>query len=572
VRLLDSAGNPYDQDPNTPGVQEYLLTTDASGYYRFDNLPAGDYIVQITEANFLPGGVLETLNSSGTDELLPNNNVDRNDNGIGTTPIPGTGIVSGVVTLGPVEPTGETDIGSGGQGTQDSRANMTVDFGFTPPVDLIVTKDDGLNAIVVGNTTTYTVNIFNNTAAAINNVTFTDNVPVANPEGFDPASVRWTCSSTPGGLCPASSGTGATINETIASIPAGGRLVYLITGRVRPCTTGCGVSIVNTATVTDGVITRTDDDTNGIIFDPPRGSKTGTVIDGTRIRWEMVWFSTADPALPGQAVVIGDTLRPGQTFAGNLSCQALGTSVTVSCIFNGSAVLWEGTLAGGDANRLIIGFDVTVPGPGEYDNAATLTRPGTNLRVDATANVATGGQATDGEGSDGGTRTDPVTVNPIVTITPVPPFGGPGSIVDWVIDINNPDPGRVLSDVVVVITLPEGVDFVEVIGLPPGLVVSVDGNVITITIGNLPPGSLAFTVRTRISPSLRPPFSLTVTASLNICPCSGSATITSVTQLPATGELPPLSPGRLLLLLSTTGALVLLLAQVRRRKPKRTIG
>lgn len=105
MRLLDSASNPYLTWTNAAGVQEYLVTTDVSGYYRFDNLPAGDYIVQILEANFLAGGRLLTYASSTPDEILPNNDVDRNDNGIGTAFIPGTGIVSGVVTLLPASRT-----------------------------------------------------------------------------------------------------------------------------------------------------------------------------------------------------------------------------------------------------------------------------------------------------------------------------------------------------------------------------------------------------------------------------------------------------------------------------------
>jgi uncharacterized repeat protein (TIGR01451 family) len=47
VRLLDSSGNPVD-DPNLPGTQDYVTTTDASGFYNFVNLPAGTYRVEFT--------------------------------------------------------------------------------------------------------------------------------------------------------------------------------------------------------------------------------------------------------------------------------------------------------------------------------------------------------------------------------------------------------------------------------------------------------------------------------------------------------------------------------------------
>jgi uncharacterized repeat protein (TIGR01451 family) len=197
---------------------------------------------------------------------------------------------------------------------------MTVDFGFTPPTGLIITKDDGLNAVMTGSTTTYTVNIFNNTGVDQANVVFTDNVPVTDPEGFDPASVSWTCTSTPGGLCPNGVGTSPTINETIALIPTGGRVIYSISGRVRPCQTGCGVSITNIVTLGTG---ESDDDVDGIIADPPTGVKVGTVVNGTTIHWEMTWSSTTAAGI-GQTVVITDTIPAGQTFAGNLSCQPQG--------------------------------------------------------------------------------------------------------------------------------------------------------------------------------------------------------------------------------------------------------
>ncbi|NWF71026.1 MAG: carboxypeptidase regulatory-like domain-containing protein [Chloroflexi bacterium] len=544
VRLLSSAGVPVD-DPNQAGVQDYIITTDASGYYRFDNLPAGDYIVQIMEVNFQAGGVLLNYNSSTPDELLPNNDADRNDNGIGTTFIPGTGIISGVVTLGTAEPTGETDIGTGGQGTVDIRANMTVDFGFTPPTGLIITKDDGLNAILVGSTTTYTVNIFNNTGVVQNNVQFLDDVPTLNPEGFDPATISWTCSSAPAGLCPNAAGTNANINETIATIPVGGRVIYTITGQVRPCQTACGVSITNTARLGTG---EQATDVDGIISDPPQGSKTGTVIDGTRIRWEMVWFSTTAPNI-GQAVVISDTLQANQTFAGNLSCVAQGSSIQLSCSFANNTITWQGTIFGGAANQIVIGFDVTVPGGGSYLNNAVLTRPGTNVRIDANASV----NITQGQPAQ----------NPTISITPNPPFVAPGANVDWTVIVTNPN-GNSLNNVVVTVVIPDGLVILGV-DVPAGATFTINGNVVTINILSLPPGAYPpIIIHTRIQNGVRTPFALTATASLNVCPCTASGTVVSATQLPSTGEPRWISFRELLLVLAV--GIGLLALRSRRRQ------
>ncbi len=131
VELLTAAGASIDPDGAGPLTQT-LTTTDANGYYRFDNLLAGSYRVRVTA----PGGFV----SSTTDEATGDADVDGgpdapSDNGIGT----GNTATSGVITLGPGEPTGETDLvgGANPQGGPDNQANMTVDFGFrAPPVPL----------------------------------------------------------------------------------------------------------------------------------------------------------------------------------------------------------------------------------------------------------------------------------------------------------------------------------------------------------------------------------------------------------------------------------------------------
>ncbi len=133
----DASGNPT-------GAALATDTTANGGYYLFDNLPSGSYVVVIPASNFT--GVLNGYWSSGATrnndgsltELAapdPDNDVDSEDNGqrnlFGS--LPGA-VASPAVTLGlgPVEPTGETDLETGiGQGAQpDARANMTVDFGF----------------------------------------------------------------------------------------------------------------------------------------------------------------------------------------------------------------------------------------------------------------------------------------------------------------------------------------------------------------------------------------------------------------------------------------------------------
>jgi hypothetical protein len=119
-------------------------TTQGGGYYRFDGLAAGDYYVQVDPTNFAVGGPLEGRRSStgSLQNANPNSDIDKDDNGIDpatTADYTATGdtkgVISNVVTLGPgkSEPAAETELSATGQGAEDLRGNMTVDFGFITP-------------------------------------------------------------------------------------------------------------------------------------------------------------------------------------------------------------------------------------------------------------------------------------------------------------------------------------------------------------------------------------------------------------------------------------------------------
>ncbi len=154
-------------------------TTQGGGYYRFDGLNAGDYYVQVDPTNFAIGGPLEGRRSStgAGQNADPNTDIDLDDNGIepatsadytalGDT----TGVVSGIITLGPgkTEPLAEADLSATGQGADDNRANMTVDFGFITPkfaVGNYVWEDannDGLQGASEAGINDVTVTLFKN--------------------------------------------------------------------------------------------------------------------------------------------------------------------------------------------------------------------------------------------------------------------------------------------------------------------------------------------------------------------------------------------------------------------------
>ncbi|MFN8381401.1 MAG: sortase [Anaerolineales bacterium] len=122
-------------------------TTDLTGYYRFDNLAAGNYVAVILPNQFASGGPLDGYWSSGTsianggvvtDGIGPDvdtNPADNDDNGVTTFAANVVNYVSSrAVTLGPTanEPVGETDkLPNPDAGEEpDNQSNRTVDFGF----------------------------------------------------------------------------------------------------------------------------------------------------------------------------------------------------------------------------------------------------------------------------------------------------------------------------------------------------------------------------------------------------------------------------------------------------------
>lgn len=136
--FADVDNNGVPDDINSP-LQTVWTTSGAgnTGYYRFDGLVAGNYVVRVDPKNFEAGNPLAGYQNTTATEADPDSAVDSNDNGINPANAnnPQTsvnGILSGAITVGPGtnEPTGETDVGTIGQGVADNRADMTLDFGF----------------------------------------------------------------------------------------------------------------------------------------------------------------------------------------------------------------------------------------------------------------------------------------------------------------------------------------------------------------------------------------------------------------------------------------------------------
>ena len=114
------------------------VTTDASGYYRFDGLAAGNYVARVNAANFTGATLAGYQNTTGSVAAdLDSTSVagQNGEDGINPTgaanSVRTNGILSNTITLGaPGEPTNEADVAAAGQGAVDAAANMTADFGF----------------------------------------------------------------------------------------------------------------------------------------------------------------------------------------------------------------------------------------------------------------------------------------------------------------------------------------------------------------------------------------------------------------------------------------------------------
>ncbi|MDQ7035646.1 MAG: SdrD B-like domain-containing protein [Anaerolineae bacterium] len=128
-----------DADGLPNGAAIATTTSDANGYYIFDGLTAGDYIVALDNANFAATNPLDGLLSStgnGTDNQQDS---DVDENGIDALNAT-YGLLSPTINLTlSSETTTEADLGPDGNGSNGESADnseLTVDFGLYEPLSL----------------------------------------------------------------------------------------------------------------------------------------------------------------------------------------------------------------------------------------------------------------------------------------------------------------------------------------------------------------------------------------------------------------------------------------------------
>lgn len=149
IRLFDLSAFDNKTRDLLPGAVPLVaaVTTANGGFYRFDNLIAGQYVAVATSkvgplANFVSstGGTSKSTAFEPPPALQPPaSKLDNQDEG---TTLTGFFVRTGEITLGPggTAPTNETNLlppgNAASQGTVDNQADMTNDFGFYQPLSL----------------------------------------------------------------------------------------------------------------------------------------------------------------------------------------------------------------------------------------------------------------------------------------------------------------------------------------------------------------------------------------------------------------------------------------------------
>ncbi|MFN6201215.1 MAG: beta strand repeat-containing protein, partial [Acidobacteriota bacterium] len=277
---------------------------------------------------------------------------------VGTAPNT-PGVISGTSTV--TKPAGATEPIT----TNNNGAVTTEVINQNPPAiaNLSVTKA-GTSVVQSSGSIQWQVVVTNAGQGAANGAVFTDTVPAAV------TSVTWTCTAVGGAVCPAASGSGNAISQTIATLPAAGQLIYTINGTA-PSTTQ---TLTNTATITPPAG----------VTDPETSDNTAsalTVVQSTAPTTADLIISKIGPAnvAPNASftyrIVVrnaGPAAANGATVSDNLPDVLTGASVV--CAASGGAACGTQTIGAGN---LLAATITTLPKDGEVTYTVTATAPAT---------------------------------------------------------------------------------------------------------------------------------------------------------------------------------------------------
>ena len=294
---------------------------------------------------------------------------------------PATGPITNTVTVTP--PTGVIDPIPG-----NNSSSVTTAIG-TPPLeaDVSVIKTGPASVSPLG-AISYVVDVVNGGPSAANGASFTD-VPPATVTG-----ISWTCVASGQAVCPAASGVGVILNQTIAVFPMNGRLRYTINGTA--AASAAGSSIVNTATVSPPIgVTDPNPNNNSstvttnVPTTPPTVanlsmSKVGpaTVLPGGIVRYTMVATNNGPAAANG--AIVSDVF-PNAISNVTWTCSASVGATCGAASGSGNLSMTLPTFAA--ASQVTFVVTSTAPNSGTFQNSSRVAAPPTVFDPDPTDNI-----------------------------------------------------------------------------------------------------------------------------------------------------------------------------------------
>jgi uncharacterized repeat protein (TIGR01451 family) len=346
-------------------------TSGVGGNYLFEDLTPGEYLVQIPASAFSAGQPLAGYGSSlQTTAPDPDNNVDEDDNG---NPLTAAGVVSQAITLiSQGEPTDDGDA--------DPSTNLTLDFGFVPEIDLVVTKTLVTTDPEAGGEADFEITITNNGPLTATNVSLSDPLPAGltfNRVENVPGSVS-------------TSVAGNTLTADIASLAAGAgsSVTFNVIAVIEE--ESVGETYTNQATiVADQRDTDPSNDSDSADVVTPSSDLRITKVDdsdpvsaGGTLTYTLQVFNDGPSDATG--VVVTDTLPGDVTFvAGTIGGSAVNVSHNAGVVT--AAV---GDLSSGASETITIEVTVASDADATLNNSATVANS-PNTDPNAANNSAT---------------------------------------------------------------------------------------------------------------------------------------------------------------------------------------
>ncbi len=266
-------------------------------------------------------------------------------------------IPSGYTTPNPIANTATVTSATpdGAVGNNSATTNTPV---AAPVTDLRITNSNGVNGVVAGLPTTYTITVTNPLGPSdATGATVTDTFPATL------TGVTWTCTGTAGGTCP-TSGSG-NINAAV-TVPVGAAVVFTATGTVDPAATGV---LVNSAQVLPpaGLANRTSasaTDSDPITARADLGiAKTGpaSIVAGNNLVYTITVTNTGPSDAAG--VVVTDATPTDLVFVSNTGACTTAFPCTVGVVPAGATRTITATFA----------VPITYPGLGPIVNVASVS-------------------------------------------------------------------------------------------------------------------------------------------------------------------------------------------------------